>query len=60
MEIYMSKIEKQITEKVSQLGADFEGAQALIDANLDSISGGNALFRQHISDGTCPEDCGGW
>lgn len=51
----MKKIEAQINAKLNDL-ADLEGAQELIDANLDRVAGGVAAFQQHESQEYCP-DC---
>lgn len=51
----MSKVESLIREKLEGKDLDLEGAQDLIDANLDLISGGG--HSQHISTTHCfPSD----
>lgn len=57
----MSRIISQIESKLKEINDDFEGAQELIEANLDSVSGGGQIagHQLHISTGQCPEDlCG--
>ena len=41
----MSELEKQINNRVAD-NADLEGAQELIDAHIDAVTGG--LIRVHI------------
>jgi hypothetical protein len=40
-------IEKQIQDRLAEQNADFEGAQDLIDAHIDEVTGG--AFSLHIN-----------
>jgi hypothetical protein len=42
-------IEKQIQDKLAQDGQDIEGAQELIDAHIDDVTGGG--FSLHVQFG---------
>ncbi len=42
----MIDVEKQIQDRLAEQNADFEGAQELIDAHIDEVTGG--AFSLHI------------
>ena len=50
----MTDVEKQIQDRLSQeADADFEGAQDLIDAHIDEVSGGKAFSQLVALDPRC-------